>query len=97
MAILRVCHIGTFSPTQCGIATFAEDLNSHMRDTQAIRIRMVRVTEEWQPGFECEVGIDDLRSYEQAGEFINLCPASVVSLQHDLGYLVAKMVNMCFE
>ena len=37
---LSVCHVSTFSPTQCGIATYTEDLIQSLREVISTKIRL---------------------------------------------------------
>lgn len=80
-----VYHISTFEPTQCGIATYTEDLIAALPHTRSLRLRMQYAAEKTVPGFDNAIIVEDLASYEEAVRRINASDASVVSLQHEYG------------
>lgn len=80
-----IYHISTFSPTQCGIATYTEDLISALAGTVALKARMHFPWAVEAPGFDCTIDIENLDSYHHAVRIINESDAQVVSLQHEFG------------
>lgn len=85
MRVTNVSHISTFSPTQCGIATYTEDLIHHLKTITPIRIRLVYNTEVLQPGFDNTIDIGNADTYRNAVELINNSKTEIVSLQHEFG------------
>lgn len=85
MSAIRVCHISTFLPTQCGIATYAEDLIRALKGVHSSKVRMAHDSDELLPEFENTMYITKIDTYEKAIESINNSTANVVSLQHEFG------------
>lgn len=85
MPVTTVSHISTFSPTQCGIATYTEDLIRHLKGIHPIRARLVYDTEASQPGFDNTIDIGNADTYDRAIESINSSKTDLVSLQHEFG------------
>jgi glycosyltransferase involved in cell wall biosynthesis len=84
---LRVCHISTFSPTQCGIATYVEELIRHQREVSPLRVRMIYPGDRLQSEDLCQIRIPlhEIREYSRATAEINEYRVDVVSLQHEFG------------
>lgn len=85
MPITKVCHISTFSPTQCGIATYAEDLIGALKGVGCSRVRLVRANETTGPNPDIKIVVENVQTYYEAAEAINSSSAEVVSLQHEFG------------
>jgi polysaccharide biosynthesis protein PslF len=85
MHLSSVCHISTFSPTQCGIATYTEDLIHHLKGVGSLKVRIIYDNEEPQSGFDNTIVIGNINTYETAIESINNSGVDVVSLQHEFG------------
>ncbi len=81
-----VCHVSTFSPTQCGIATYTEALICHLPQFQSLEVRIEyqHDTSLRPRGWSC-IRIEDPASYDEAAEFINRSGVDGVSLQHEFG------------
>lgn len=90
MTRLLVYHISTFSPTQCGIATYTEDLIGFSKNTSAGKVRMLHDNELSQSGVSGNVFINDIGSYDKIIKTINNSQADVVSLQHEFGIFGGK-------
>ena len=80
---LTVAHISTFSPTQCGIATYAEDLIESLRAARSVKISV-----DYQEGIdrapEQKIIISHEEDYAKAAAFINdSSEIDIVSLQHE--------------
>jgi len=87
MPVTTVCHISTFSPTQCGIATYTEDLIRHLSGIRSFKVRMI-YDEEPQSGFagfDSTVAIRNINTYDEAIVTIDNSKVDVVSLQHEFG------------
>jgi polysaccharide biosynthesis protein PslF len=82
----RVCHVSTFPPTQCGLATYVSDLICHQPQILPARCRIV------YPGDHTEndpcifrISIQKNEDYVAAASTINESYVDVVSLQHEFG------------
>lgn len=86
MSKLNVGHISTFSPTQCGIATYTEDLIDHLLGfAHSQKVRLIHRHETSSSSNEGAIVIEDKRSYEKAIDAVNESNLDVVSLQHEFG------------
>ena len=87
----RVAVIGNHLPRQCGIATFTTDLCDALEaEFTSIRILAVPVTDaefsyNYPERVQFELEEEDLASYEQAKNFLNLRRPDVICLQHEYG------------
>lgn len=94
--IRKVIFIGNYSPRKCGIATFTTDLcETFAAKHPDVTCQTVAVTDiaEGYPYPErvrFEIREQDLASYKQAAEFINLNNTDVVCLQHEYGIFGGK-------
>jgi glycosyltransferase involved in cell wall biosynthesis len=90
---IRVAMVGTYSPMQCGIATFGADLRRAIQgDHAAATVDIISVGEPYvmgqsQPPGEVALTISrTTRSdYVGAAEFVNLKQYDVVYIQHEYG------------
>jgi glycosyltransferase involved in cell wall biosynthesis len=85
MRALQVLHISTFSPTQCGIATFTEDLIENLPDVQSHKLRMTYDGDSTCDGLFGVLALRDLRAYGQSVAAINKSRVDVISVQHEFG------------
>src|ERR1700689_348943 len=67
---LNICHISTLSPTQCGIATYVEDLIESLPGVDSTLIRLVR-DQEGAGEVRRTISVENKESYEQAVHYIN--------------------------
>lgn len=88
---LAVAHVSTFSPRQCGLATFTADLAEAMdqlgrfKPSQVIAINHRGENLAYPPIVKAQIIQEDRTSYAQAAEFINGSPIDAVVLQHEFG------------
>ncbi len=87
----RIAIIGNYVPRQCGIATFTTDL------CESIASQFPQVTSfaipvndrpqgyAYPPRVRFELAEDDVTSYHQAADFLNINKVDVVCLQHEFG------------
>lgn len=85
MENIKVCHISTFSPTRCGIASYTEDLIKSLKHTEAMKIRILYSHEVQVKEIFFSINKDDITSYYEAASRINDSLIDVVSLQHEFG------------
>ena len=80
---MRAAILGTYPPTQCGIATFTADVESSLRlhDTE---VTVVPVSPEPQHAGPMIVR-DDPESYAEAARRLNTSGCDVVLIQHEFG------------
>lgn len=87
----RIAVIGNYLPRHCGIATFTTDLCSAIAaeyGTARLMALPVNDTEEgydYPPRVRWSLAQDDVRSYEEAAEFLNFNNIDMVCLQHEYG------------
>ncbi len=82
-----ICHVSTFRPTQCGIASYAQDLIDAVP-----RCRHLVVASEYgvppspdEPAVILRMPIGDSKAHLDAARLINASDVDVVSLQHEFG------------
>ncbi|UCH33908.1 MAG: glycosyltransferase family 4 protein, partial [Armatimonadota bacterium] len=87
----RVAYVSTFPPTQCGIATFTEDLTRAV-DRQRTLPHSVIVainTEEapltYSPHVRFTIDRNNQADYLEAAEYLNVSDVDLVSVQHEFG------------
>jgi glycosyltransferase involved in cell wall biosynthesis len=92
----KIALVGNYLPRQCGIATFTTDLcetlASEYPQTEFMAAVMVDRPEGYDfPGrVRFELVQEDLSSYENAAEFLNLQEVDMVCLQHEFGIYGGK-------
>src|SRR5262245_59669106 len=80
---MRVAIVGTYPPTQCGIATFTSDVESSLRmhDTD---VTVVPIGDEVDPD-RISIAREDAESYAEAARQVNEAEFDVVLIQHEFG------------
>jgi glycosyltransferase involved in cell wall biosynthesis len=87
----RIAVIGNYLPRQCGIATFTTDLCAAISaeyGTARLLALPVNDTEQeydYPARVRWSLAQDDLRSYQEAAEFLNFNNIDMVCLQHEYG------------
>src|SRR6202522_1483207 len=87
----RVAVIGNYLPRHCGIATFTTDLCTAIAaeyGTARLMALPVNDTEEgydYPPRVRWSLAQDDVKSYQDAAEFLNFNNIDMVCLQHEYG------------
>lgn len=90
-SINRIGFIGTYSPRQCGIATFTTDLceaiAAEYSDVSciALPINDIEAGYAYPSQVRFELKEKDIHSYRRAAEFLNINDVDLVSLQHEYG------------
>lgn len=82
---MRVLHISTFSPTQCGIATYTEDLIANLRNVASLKLKMQYEGDAPEPGLFGAISVENQEDYSATAKAINSSQVEVVSLQHEFG------------
>jgi len=86
---MKIAVLSTYLPTECGIATFTEDLvkavdaASHAPVASVLRVSPQPVQPEGRVVFTLLT--HDLRSYLEAAEFVNDSGFDLVNIQHEFG------------
>ena len=87
----RIAVIGNYLPRQCGIATFATDLCAAI-STECGSARLLALpVNDIEEGYDYPDRVrwalaqDDLKSYQDAAEFLNFNNIDMVCLQHEYG------------
>ena len=87
----RIAVIGNYLPRQCGIATFTTDLCAAISaeyGTARLLALPVNDTDEgydYPPRVRWSLAQDDIKSYQEAAEFLNFNNIDMVCLQHEYG------------
>jgi glycosyltransferase involved in cell wall biosynthesis len=87
----RIAVIGNFLPRQCGIATFTTDLCSAISAEYGTARLLALPVNDTEQGYDYPARVrwslaqDDLRSYQEAAEFLNFNNIDMVCLQHEYG------------
>jgi len=87
----RIAVIGNYLPRQCGIATFTTDLCSAISAEYGTARLLALPVNDTDEGYDYPSRVrwslaqDDVRSYEEAAEFLNFNNIDMVCLQHEYG------------
>lgn len=88
---IEPAYVATYPPTECGIATFTQDvLTSVAKYTPFSKPTVVAVQrgveiEPYGRVVRCQIVRDDRQSYLDAAKFLNDSSIDVVSIQHEYG------------
>src|SRR5712672_1113457 len=87
----RIAVIGNYLPRQCGIATFTTDLCAAITAEYGTARLLALPVNDTDQGYDYPARVrwslaqDDLRSYQEAAEFLNFNNIDMVCLQHEYG------------
>src|ERR1700722_19907869 len=87
----RVAVIGNYLPRHCGIATFTTDLCTAIAAEYGTARLMALPVDDTEEGYDYPARVrwslaqDDVKSYEDAAEFLNFNNIDMVCLQHEYG------------
>jgi glycosyltransferase involved in cell wall biosynthesis len=87
----RIAVIGNYLPRQCGIATFTTDLCAAISAEYGTARLLALPVNDTEQGYDYPARVrwslaqDDLRSYQDASEFLNFNNIDMVCLQHEYG------------
>ena len=87
----RIAVIGNYLPRQCGIATFTTDLCAALSaEYGTVRLLALPVNDteqgyDYPPRVRWSLAQDDVKSYQDAAEFLNFNNIDMVCLQHEYG------------
>src|SRR5271170_5215873 len=87
----RIAVIGNYLPRQCGIATFTTDLCAAISAEYATARLLALPVNDTEQGYDYPARVrwslvqDDVKSYQEAGEFLNFNNIDMVCLQHEYG------------
>ncbi len=87
----RIAVIGNYLPRQCGIATFTTDLCAAISAEFGTARLLALPVNDTELGYDYPARVrwslaqDDLRSYQEAAEFLNFNNIDMVCLQHEYG------------
>src|ERR1700722_5730925 len=87
----RIAVIGNYLPRHCGIATFTTDLCSAIADEYGTARLMALPVNDTEEGYDYPARVrwslaqDDVKSYQDAAEFLNFNNVDMVCLQHEYG------------
>ncbi len=88
-AINRIAIIGNHTPRQCGIATFTADLAEAIAGRR-VDVQVVAMTDkagayDYPDIVKFSIDQHQIRSYEEAAEYLNSQSLDVISVQHEYG------------
>jgi glycosyltransferase involved in cell wall biosynthesis len=89
--MLKVAYVSSYSPRQCGIATFTEDLTKSidtlkvMEPSSIIAINDPGSSYNYGKEVVWQIDEDHLASYDKAAEYINSSDFDLVNIQHEFG------------
>jgi polysaccharide biosynthesis protein PslF len=86
----RVAYFSTYSPRQCGIATFTKDLISSIDQVNGLKQSVIAINEKgalyaYGKRVRLSIGRDSPKDYVGAAEYINSSGIDLVNLQHEFG------------
>ena len=87
----RIAVIGNYLPRQCGIATFTTDLCAAISAEYGTARLMALPVNDTEQGYDYPARVrwslaqDDVKSYQEAAEFLNFNNIDMVCLQHEYG------------
>src|SRR6266852_6221326 len=87
----RIAVIGNYLPRQCGIATFTTDLCAAISSEYGNARLLALPVNDTEQGYEYPARVrwslaqDDVKSYQDAAEFLNFNNIDMVCLQHEYG------------
>ena len=87
----KVAFVGSYSPRQCGIATFTTDLRRAISEEVSEGECWVVAVNDNPEGYaypsevHFEIGQDDPDDYLRAADFLNSCGVEAVCVQHEFG------------
>src|ERR1017187_7589666 len=87
----RIAVIGNYLPRHCGIATFTTDLCSAISAEYGSARLLALPVNDTEEGYDYPARVrwslaqDDVKSYEDAAEFLNFNNIDMVCLQHEYG------------
>jgi glycosyltransferase involved in cell wall biosynthesis len=83
--------IGNYLPRQCGIATFTTDLCAAIAAEYGTARLLALPVNDTEPGYDYPARVrwslaqDDLKTYQEAADFLNFNNIDMVCLQHEYG------------
>src|SRR6266478_8678667 len=87
----RIAVIGNYLPRQCGIATFTTDLCAAISAEYGNARLLALPVNDTDEGYDYPARVrwslaqDDVKSYQEAAEFLNFNNIDMVCLQHEYG------------
>jgi glycosyltransferase involved in cell wall biosynthesis len=87
----RIAVIGNYLPRQCGIATFTTDLCTAIAAEYGTARLLALPVNDTEPGYDYPARVrwslaqDDLKTYQEAADFLNFNNIDMVCLQHEYG------------
>jgi glycosyltransferase involved in cell wall biosynthesis len=92
----RIAVIGNYLPRQCGIATFTTDLCAAISAEYGTARLLALPVNDTERGYDYPSRVrwslaqDDIKSYQDAAEFLNFNNIDMVCLQHEYGIFGGK-------
>lgn len=89
--IRKVAFVGDYLPRKCGIATFTKDLFDAVVSqypgvqTSVVAINDIEGAYVYPPEVRYEIQEQNVESYQQAADFLNISNVDLVCVQHEFG------------
>ena len=89
--MLRVAYLSSYSPRQCGIATFTEDLTRSIDELHKLKpsaiIGINDPGSSYNYGKEVVLQIDEdkIETYQEAADYLNRSDFNLINVQHEFG------------
>jgi len=86
-----IAFLSTYTPRECGIATFTKDLVDavdrlgEFRPTKVIAVNERETIYQYDKRVKCQIGQDSAEDYIQAARYVNSSKVDLVNLQHEFG------------
>ena len=91
IVILKIAYVSSYTPRECGIATFTQDLTRSIdalnvfEPSSIIALNDLGSTYNYGKEVIMQIDANDERSYQQAADQINGSDFDLVSVQHEFG------------
>jgi glycosyltransferase involved in cell wall biosynthesis len=87
----KIAFVGDYLPRKCGIATFTHDVCGSVSNVSpdlqcfVIPVNDTKEGYEYPPEVRFEIQEQDIESYQQAADFLNISNVDLVCVQHEFG------------
>ncbi len=89
--MLRVAYVSSYTPRECGIATFTEDVTKYIDKLQVLAPSTIAAVNDSEAHYNYprnvlwQIDQDNLSTYEAAANHINNSDIDLVNVQHEFG------------
>lgn len=95
---LKIAHLSSYPPRECGIATYTADLVNAFRkfnsaDPVIIALKDQSENFKYPPEVQFQIADENPKDYIKAADWVNKSDIQLVSLQHEFGLLGPKKIG----